>query len=63
MMLGDIQRALGLREDEVLAMLNQTWNFNVGTTEVPMKYQDFVLDDPILGPLDTCCDPPKALEI
>ena len=52
-----------MREDEILAILAQTWNFNVGTIEEPIKFKEFVLDDPVLGKLDACFDPPKAHEL
>ncbi|KAI5060528.1 hypothetical protein GOP47_0024948 [Adiantum capillus-veneris] len=62
-MLSDIQRSFGLREDELYAILAQHWNYNIGTNEEPVKYKDFVEKDPLLGKLDVCFEPHKALEI
>ena len=62
-LVSDIQRSLGLMEDEALTILAQRWNINVGTKKEPVKYKDYLEPNPLLGMLDVCFDQPKTLQI
>lgn len=62
-MLSDLQRTFHLREDELLAILAQTWRFTVGIDDEPLKYKDFVALEPLFQEMDICFDSSTTLQL